>query len=257
FAHSAVVPQRRHPTAPSSHSAVIRQRLDHVSGVHTATAEDPAVQSGSVDQRFEHRLVDHLLEILARNIETPAVQHGLTDPETSPDEMVQRNVAGNEVTSGLRGRQIDPVIARQRLQRLGLDQGHLSVLVRAIRVVTDTVRVTITLDTVPGNETCLITLDHRGTGSIGNEYPRQSTAPRPGVRTAIDIFRPHVHVRGHYPNARAARTLLRCGLPGTYRCGGRTAGHVERAIGAPMPGSICVGPDADGRMSKSKISVGI
>src|SRR5699024_685477 len=28
------------------------------------------------------------------------------------------------------------------------------------------------------------------------------------------------------------------------------------ALGAPMPGSICTGPDADGRTSKSKIAVG-
>src|SRR5699024_2600454 len=100
---------------------------------------------------------------------------------------------------------------------------------------------------------------HRFTSSTtvrgpGTACSQQSRRHRHSAVTGLD----HLHrVGGPGLLCRGQETgLARTPGPWSRWLSDTVCFQAPSALGAPMPGSICTGPDADGRTSKSKIAVG-
>lgn len=114
-----------------------------------------------MNQRPEHGLVDQILQVRARDIESAAVQHARTDGKVLTDQVVHRYTHGGEVSSMFLGSQIKVVISNQRLQDLRLNQGELPVEVRPRRIVTSPECIAIPHNAAASNKFCALKLNHR------------------------------------------------------------------------------------------------
>jgi hypothetical protein len=87
-----------------------------------AAADDVSAQAAAVDEWMQERLSHQFDEVLAGLARTRAPAEDLADPETAADQLVEADATGGHVSPCPAGGQLDAVIARQRLDRLGLDQ---------------------------------------------------------------------------------------------------------------------------------------
>src|SRR5512135_2866985 len=62
--------------------------LDYVAGPDDASGHDPAVQARAVEERLEDLLAEQVLEVLAGDVQPPAVEHALADAELAADQVV-------------------------------------------------------------------------------------------------------------------------------------------------------------------------
>src|SRR5690242_4285342 len=83
-------------------SASTLERPDEIARPHETALEDDAVEPGAIEKRLEHGPPEQVLEILARDVEAPALEHDRgADAEAVADEVVERHAAGRKVPPAL------------------------------------------------------------------------------------------------------------------------------------------------------------
>jgi hypothetical protein len=102
--------------------AVLLVSADPIAAADPPAADDVGAQPAAVDERAQQRLARQLGQVLAGLAEARALAEGLADPEAAADEVVEADAPRRHVAPCLAGRKRDPVIARQVLDYLGLDQ---------------------------------------------------------------------------------------------------------------------------------------
>ena len=76
------------------------------------SANDPAIQARAVDQRFEDLLAKQGLQIEARDIHPPTVEHTIANAKIVPHQMPEWHAASRQVAPVLVWRQYLHTFAR-------------------------------------------------------------------------------------------------------------------------------------------------
>ena len=92
-----------------------------------AVREDLGVQPGAMGERpHQAQVADHLLQVVARLAQLDPAALDLADLEAPADERVQAHAARRELPARLAGRERDPVLGREPLELLALDERQLA-----------------------------------------------------------------------------------------------------------------------------------
>ena len=78
------------------------------------------------ERPHQAQVADHLLQVVARLAQLDAAALDLADPEAPADERVQPHAARRELPARLAGRERDPVLGREPLELLALDERQLA-----------------------------------------------------------------------------------------------------------------------------------
>src|SRR6185369_4925888 len=108
---------------------------------------DPAVQTRSVDQRFEYVLAEQVFQIEARYIHAAAVEHTIADVKILPHQVPERHAASRQVAPVLVWRQGNATVARDGFQHFDVNQRYLTINVRSRRVRPKPCRVAVAVNT--------------------------------------------------------------------------------------------------------------
>src|SRR6185436_3118460 len=126
------------------------------------SANDPAIQARAVDQRFEDLLAKQGLQIEARDIQPPAVEHTIANAKIVPHQMTERHAASRQVAPVLVWRQCNAAVASECFQDLDFNQRHLTIDVGPLRVGAQPGCVAVTLDADALDQSRLGELRHGG-----------------------------------------------------------------------------------------------
>jgi hypothetical protein len=78
-------------------------------------ALDAAVEAGAVVQRKEQRPAQQFFEIFAREVQPPSPQDDVPNPETPPDEVIERHAHHRQVPPVFAGRKSNRPILQGRI----------------------------------------------------------------------------------------------------------------------------------------------
>jgi hypothetical protein len=115
-----------------------------------AGTDDVRTQAGAVDHPAQHTRLRERLQVVAGLAELDAHALGLADRETPTDERVEVDAAGGDVAARLARCELDTVLTRQPLDRLGLDQCQITADA-IVLVVAAAVGVAIAVETDAGD----------------------------------------------------------------------------------------------------------
>src|SRR5262249_57465737 len=134
-------------------------------------------EPGRVGEGLEDLLGEQLLEVTARDVQPPAVQNAGADAEVLPDQMIERYSARGEVATVLERGELDAVITQQRVERLRLDQRHLTIDVMLFRVCAQPRRITVAVYPDARGQVRLDERPHGCLRLLGNVDVRQRALP--------------------------------------------------------------------------------
>jgi hypothetical protein len=100
----------------------VLERCDFVPDAYSSSVEDPTAQPSLVDERFTNAVLFEMpFEIRTRLTEFGPEAHGVTDLESSVDEMGERDPFGRDIPPMSSGLEINPVVTLDRGEGLRLD----------------------------------------------------------------------------------------------------------------------------------------
>jgi len=102
-----------------------------------------------VDEALLDLVVGEAGQVVAGLVEADSAQCHFSDLELSADEVVEGDVAGDDVAAGVAGAELELVVTLQRLDRLDLDKGDLAVGSVPVRVGAFAVEVPVALQPLP------------------------------------------------------------------------------------------------------------